>query len=713
MPIRYTRVGWQDAPSTETPIDAANLNHMDNGILALSEEMDTELPLLRDQINDVSEDIESQIDEKIPPEVSSWLTEHVTPAGSAVVVDDTLSIEGAAADAKKTGDEISSLKEDLSEVVSGQEAQTNKTATMIAPLYDGTSYTGNLVVLPVNQDAVITANSDADGTVFICGKNFFDDSYMDSLGTDTEHTFYGIGADFTALPVYALNNVCENIIFSASVRPESDLAMEMALTILYTDGTVRREYFYNFSDTSTWVRKSINIYRSDKTVASVSITCTKNTASKVFVKDIMLEKATAVTTFEAFSGEKVTVESGSDINVFASNGVNTVFSPVADAVLSVRVSGISLPEKNLTDIVTMKSDLYTMAVTDSANTEGNRVVTSGTWGLIPTKSAEKLVINPSFDITTGTYTVSHYALTGSEQTATFLDTTSYTIGESAEFLNITPQDYFVISASGGQLNYRNDSEQTILTKFAYLSSGKANDYANSQIAGLVEMWNNVPLTSEKQLTGKTIVFFGDSRTWYDGKAYTAGTKTEWAGKICKGYQQTVIALTGCNAINKGLSGYTSAQICEQIKLYDFTNVYAVYLSGGVNDFIKSDEIEIGEIQPIGGTFDTTTSYGAWQSAIEYLLTNYPQLKIYIDTPWVCWNWYGNILPANIAEVKKNVADLYSIECLDMYHISGINVINRDYFYVDDISGNAQSRLHMNDYGNEWVGNIIGKYILSY
>lgn len=113
MAVNYTRVGWQDAPSTDTPIDAANLNHMDNGILALSEEVDTELPLLRDQINDVSADIETQIDEKISPEVSSWLGEHVDPVGSAVVVDDTLTIQGAAADAKKTGDEISDLKDDL------------------------------------------------------------------------------------------------------------------------------------------------------------------------------------------------------------------------------------------------------------------------------------------------------------------------------------------------------------------------------------------------------------------------------------------------------------------------------------------------------------------------------------------------------------------------------------------------------------------------
>lgn len=44
---------------------------------------------------------------------TSWLTQNVTPAGSAVMVDKSLSIEGAAADAKETGEAISSLKSEL------------------------------------------------------------------------------------------------------------------------------------------------------------------------------------------------------------------------------------------------------------------------------------------------------------------------------------------------------------------------------------------------------------------------------------------------------------------------------------------------------------------------------------------------------------------------------------------------------------------------
>lgn len=57
MPIRYTRVGWQDAPSTETPIDAANLNHMDNGILALSEAYDVEISTVQQQFQDVLKEV--------------------------------------------------------------------------------------------------------------------------------------------------------------------------------------------------------------------------------------------------------------------------------------------------------------------------------------------------------------------------------------------------------------------------------------------------------------------------------------------------------------------------------------------------------------------------------------------------------------------------------------------------------------------------------
>ena len=46
----------------------------------------------------------------IGEDVTSWLTANVDPVGSAVVVDSSLSISGAAADAKVTGDKITDLE---------------------------------------------------------------------------------------------------------------------------------------------------------------------------------------------------------------------------------------------------------------------------------------------------------------------------------------------------------------------------------------------------------------------------------------------------------------------------------------------------------------------------------------------------------------------------------------------------------------------------
>lgn len=61
-------------------------------------------------------------------DVSNWLNTNVDPVGSAVIVDSSLSISGAAADAKKTGDEITDLKSAFSSILS-------RTRNMFDPKY--------------------------------------------------------------------------------------------------------------------------------------------------------------------------------------------------------------------------------------------------------------------------------------------------------------------------------------------------------------------------------------------------------------------------------------------------------------------------------------------------------------------------------------------------------------------------------------------------
>lgn len=211
--------------------------------------------------------------------------------------------------------------------------------------------------------------------------------------------------------------------------------------------------------------------------------------------------------------------------------------------------------------------------------------------------------------------------------------------------------------------------------------------------------------------GKTIVTFGDSRTWYDGHAYNENTNN--AGAICIGYQSWMRKILGATVINAGYSGHTSLQIADTIKGYNLSNANIATFAGGINDFLQSTPI--GEPKSIGASFDTTTVYGAWQSAIEYALTNYPATQIVLITPFVGWlrvTTTDDEVPVTYTEVKKNLAKLYRLPLIDLSEMCGFNKINRAYYFADDIS-KVTFILHLNDKGNELMGKTISKYLNQY
>ena len=104
--------------------DAA-MTEWDREVLAALEEMKTYIDNYLDNI-DVQEEVNTKLDQMaesgilsnymsplIQNDVSEWLTQHITPTSPAV--DNTLTVSGAAADAKVTGDKITEIKEDLNE----------------------------------------------------------------------------------------------------------------------------------------------------------------------------------------------------------------------------------------------------------------------------------------------------------------------------------------------------------------------------------------------------------------------------------------------------------------------------------------------------------------------------------------------------------------------------------------------------------------------
>lgn len=209
--------------------------------------------------------------------------------------------------------------------------------------------------------------------------------------------------------------------------------------------------------------------------------------------------------------------------------------------------------------------------------------------------------------------------------------------------------------------------------------------------------------------GKNLVCFGDSREYYDGRTYWDSAKPEWAGKPYVGYQQRIRDLLSMTVTTVAAPGRHSYQICDAIKSYDFSGVDACLFDGGINDWNDPQERDaIGELAPIGSAFNTTTRYGNWQSAVEYVLTNYPEVKIYLCVPYIGWDCSGDSereFPYSEAKIKKDVAELYNIPCIDLYKCASVNISNRAYYYAD-----ARGYIHFNDYGNELIGDIIADFI---
>ena len=108
--MRQMQDEWQQVENDWDSMQDFINNYFDN--LDVSEEV---LQALQTMAGDG--ELNTIIEPVIVAETASWLAEHITPTSPAV--DNTLSIAGAAADAKATGDAVADLKEDLETKVYG------------------------------------------------------------------------------------------------------------------------------------------------------------------------------------------------------------------------------------------------------------------------------------------------------------------------------------------------------------------------------------------------------------------------------------------------------------------------------------------------------------------------------------------------------------------------------------------------------------------
>lgn len=200
---------------------------------------------------------------------------------------------------------------------------------------------------------------------------------------------------------------------------------------------------------------------------------------------------------------------------------------------------------------------------------------------------------------------------------------------------------------------------------------------------------------------KRFVCYGDSLTWYNGRAFTWGPHK---GETCIGFETYISNDLHARAVtNRGSSGQSTPQICSRIlAATDLANFEVMTIMGGDND--DRLDVPVGIVLPVGSTFDATTVCGALQSAIEYALTQNPALRIILMTEPMGWTYQNGALD-RVSELIPNayrqVADQYGLPVVDLWDESGINELTRETYYADPApSDNQLYMYHPNNDG--WI-----------
>ena len=149
--VVYLNNTISDVATAEENIEAIN-NATNTNIAALLQSYRQLQEYVNDYFTnlDVQQEINTKLDDMatsgelsnllspfIPDLVTNWLTANVNPVGSAVVVDSSLSVSGAAADAKKTGEGISDNKNGVENNYADNVATANDKSLLVGKFVNG------------------------------------------------------------------------------------------------------------------------------------------------------------------------------------------------------------------------------------------------------------------------------------------------------------------------------------------------------------------------------------------------------------------------------------------------------------------------------------------------------------------------------------------------------------------------------------------------
>ncbi|WP_407389401.1 GDSL-type esterase/lipase family protein [Carnobacterium jeotgali] len=233
-----------------------------------------------------------------------------------------------------------------------------------------------------------------------------------------------------------------------------------------------------------------------------------------------------------------------------------------------------------------------------------------------------------------------------------------------------------------------------------------------EIEALSDELLNTISDSNVEWFGKSFISNGTSISWQDGKVY-AGTSN-----VARGYQTIIKEKLGFSSyVNAGASGKAMADGTTNgsgIVTTGLTQSYTPHslatIEAGTNDFKLN--VPMGELKEPGfSTLDRTTFMGAYQTLIEYILNQKPNIRIVLFTPlqrdsggyngWSFINPAGHSLD-DYREAILKLGKLYGLPVCDLYVNSGFNKFTLSIFTMDG--------LHPNDVGYLRMGNFAAEYI---
>ena len=220
----------------------------------------------------------------------------------------------------------------------------------------------------------------------------------------------------------------------------------------------------------------------------------------------------------------------------------------------------------------------------------------------------------------------------------------------------------------------------------------------------------------QKLVGKKWTVLGDSiteRNWRTSKNYHK-------------YIEDKYGMTVQNLAKSGRGYDYHFTILEQID--NDTDIITIY--GSINDIFYFTPYGLGTINDEPKLQASTTYYSNVKATIEKVIELYPTKKLAIITPIPSKDNYGKlelgiegVTLKNIAKALKEVAELYSIPCLDLYNSSNLkpwNKANNTELFTPDGQGwetypedeKKPDGIHPNSKGHRIIADRVEEFLLT-